>query len=270
MILYPPSQLLKAHKFRRFAFLVTLLLLVNMSSTLASAAVDGAHAIASPMTMTQVVDNLMARNEARARDLKSYEGGRIYTVLYQGFPKNMEARIVVSMQYDAPNSKEFTVISQSGSKLLVEKVLKRLLKTERDAQQNNIREAVNLDRKNYNFSDLEYEPEADGCSYVLSVEPKKSNKYLYRGKIRVNDQDFAVCEIQAEPAENPSFWIKSTSIHETYEKVGDFWLPKENKSISRMRFGGSATLTIQYKNYKVQAQPLADAGAISSSGTARK
>jgi len=265
------SRLLQAHKVRRFAFPVTLFLLISLfSSTQALAATDEGHASASPMTLAQVVDNLIARNEARARALKSYEGGRIYTVHYEGFPKDLEARIVVSMRYDAPNSKEFTLISQSGPKLLVDKVLKRLLETERDAQQKNTREAVNLDRKNYKFSDLKYEPEADGCSYVLSVEPKKSNKYLYRGKIRVNDRDYAVCEIQAEPAENPSFWIKSTNIHETYEKVGDFWLPKENKSVSKMRLGGSATLTIQYKNYKVQAQPLAGAGAISSSGSAGK
>jgi hypothetical protein len=271
MILSLSSRLLQAHKVRRFAFPVTLILLMNMpSSTLASAAADGGHASASPITLTQVVDNLMERNEARARALKSYESDRIYTVQYQGFPKDLDARIVVSMRYDAPNSKKFTVISESGPKLLVDKVLKRLLKTETDAQQNNTREAVNLDRQNYKFSDLEYEPEADGCSYVLSVEPKKSNKYVYRGKIRVNDQDFAVCEIQAEPAENPSFWIKSTNIRETYEKVEDFWLPRENKSVSKMRFGGSATLTIQYKNYKVQAQPVAGTGAISTSGSADK
>src|SRR6185437_15180887 len=269
MILYPSNRLLQAHKVRGFAFPVMLFMLMNLSSfSLASAATDGGHASTPPMSRTQVVDNLIERNEARARALKSYESDRIYTVRYQGFPKDLEARIVVFMRYDAPNSKDFTVTSQSGPKLLVDKVLKRLLKTERNAQQNNTREAVNLDRKNYQFSDLEYEPEADGCSYLLSVEPKKSNKYLYRGKIRVNDRDFAVCEIQAEPAENPSFWIKSTSIHETYEKVGDFWLPKENKSISKMRFGGSATLTIEYKNYKVQAQPVA--GAISSSGSADK
>jgi hypothetical protein len=268
MILSPSSRPLQAHEVRPFAFLFTLFLLMNVFSfTSALAATDGANASASPMTLMQVVDNLVARNEARARNLKSYEGDRIYTVRYQGFPKDLEARIVVSMQYEAPGTKEFKVISQSGPNLLVDKVLKRLLKTETDAQQKYTREAVNLDRQNYKFSDLEYEPEADGCSYVLSVEPKKSNKYLYRGKIRVNDQDFAVCEIQAEPAENPSFWIKSTNIQETYEKVGDFWLPKENKSESKMRFGGSATLTIDYNNYKVQAQPLANAGTTSSPGS---
>jgi len=268
MILYPSSRFFKAYKVRRFAFSAMLLLMMNMfSSARLSAATGGTNATASPMTLAQVVDNLMARNEERSRGLKSYEGDRTYTIRYHGFPKDLDARMVVSMEYESPNTKEFTVISQSGPKLLVDQVLKRLLKTETDAQRKNTREAVNLDRKNYQFSDLEYEPEADGCSYVLSVNPKKTNKYLYRGKIRVNDHDFAVCDIQAEPAQNPSFWIKSTNIHETYEKVGNFWLPEQNRSVSRIRFGGSATLRIQYQDYKIQTQRLASAGATSSSGS---
>lgn len=271
MILYPSSRSLKACKVRRFVFPTMLVLMMNLFSFVrVSAATAGANASPAPMTLEQVVNNLMSRNEERARGLKSYEGDRTYTVRYHGFPKDLDARMVVSMQYEAPNTKEFTVISQSGPKLLVDQVLKRLLKTETDAQRRNTREAVNLDRKNYDFSDLAYEPEADGCSYVLSVQPKKPNKYLYRGKIRVNDQDFAVCGIQAEPAENPSFWIKSTNIHETYEKVGDFWLPEQNKSVSTMRFGGSATLTIQYQDYRVQAQPLASAANTLPSGSAEK
>jgi hypothetical protein len=241
-----------------------LLLMMEMFSSGSGSAADGVSA--SPMTLTQVVDKLVARNEVRARGLRGYEGNRVYIVRYHGFPKDLEARMVVSMQYEAPNTKEFSVVSQSGPKLLVDKVLKRLLQTETDAQRQKTREAVNLDQQNYEFSDLEYAPEADGCSYVLSVAPRKPNKYLYRGKIRVNDQDFAVCGIQAEPAENPSFWITSTSIHETYKKVGAFWLPEENKSVSRIRFGGSATLTIQYQDYKIQTNQLASAGATSSFG----
>lgn len=265
---YPSSRFLKIDRVRHFVFASMLLLPMTMfSSGRASAATNGSNASASPMTLAQVVDHLVARNEERAQDLTSYEGNRIYTVRYHGFPKDLEARMVVSMQYDAPNAKEFTVVSQTGPKLLVDKVLKRLLKTETDAQQQKTREAVNLDRQNYEFSDLEYVPAADGCSYVLSVEPKRPNKYLYRGKIRVNDQDFAVCGIQAEPAENPSFWIKSTNIHETYKKVGDFWLPGENKSVSKIRFGGSATLTIQYQDYKIQGQRLARADSATSSGS---
>ena len=84
--------------------------------------------------------------------------------------------MVVSMQYEAPNTKEFSVVSQSGPKLLVDEVLKRLLKTETDAQRKNTREAVNLDRKNYQFSNLKYAPAVDGCSYTLTVEPRKAEQ----------------------------------------------------------------------------------------------
>jgi hypothetical protein len=34
-------------------------------------------------------------------------------------------------------------------------------------------------------------------------------------------------------------------------KVGDFWLPARNHSITKIRFGGNAVLTIQYQNYKI-------------------
>lgn len=271
MILYLSSRFRKAYKVHRFVFPSMLLLLMNMfSAAQLSAATGGSSASASPMTLDQVVDQLVAKNDERAKNLKSYEGSRIYTVRYHGFPKDLDARMAVSMQYEAPNTKDFTVVSQSGPKFLVDEVLKRLLKTETDAQRKNTREAVNLDRTNYEFSDLEYTPAADGCSYTLTVEPRKSNKYLYRGKIRVNDRDFAVCGIQAEPAVNPSFWIKSTSIHETYKKVGEFWLPEQNRSVSRIRFGGSATLTIQYQNYRVQKQQIASTDAASFSGSAAR
>jgi hypothetical protein len=33
--------------------------------------------------------------------------------------------------------------------------------------------------------------------------------------------------------------------------VQDFWLPKRNESVSYIRLGGRATLTIEYSNNKV-------------------
>jgi hypothetical protein len=54
----------------------------------------------------------------------------------------------------------------------------------------------------------------------------------------------------AEPAKNPSFWISRTLIHQTYEKLGDFWLPKQNRSESKVRIGGTAIFTIDYGVYQ--------------------
>ena len=243
---------------RRYALLAALFLALNiLASGEMFAASAPAKSSAPPMTLSQVVDALVARNVERAQDLESYQGQRTYTVDYHGFPRDLHATMVVDMDYEAPNTKEFSVVSQSGPKLLIDRVLKRLVKTEIDAQRAENRKAVDLNRKNYNFSDLDYDPAADGCSYVLTVEPKTPNKYLYRGKIWVNDRDFGVCHIQAQPAKNPSFWIENTMITQTYEKIGEFWLPEKNKSVSNIRFGGRAILAIQYGKYKLQARHIA-------------
>jgi hypothetical protein len=107
-----------------------------------------------------------------------------------------------------------------------------------------------------------YQPSADGCSYVLTATPKVPNKFLFRGRVWVDENDFAVCKIEAQPAINPSFWIKKTDIHHQYEKVGDFWLAKENRSVSDIRVAGTAILTIEYQNYEILAvrNPLPKAG----------
>jgi hypothetical protein len=51
-----------------------------------------------------------------------------------------------------------------------------------------------------------YEPTGMGGQYVLRVSPKSRSKYVYRGKVWVDGTDFAVRRIEAEPAQNPSFW----------------------------------------------------------------
>ena len=111
--------------------------------------------------------------------------------------------------------------------------------------------ATLLNRDNYNFELVGYEPSKTGGQYVLQVVPKQKSKYVYRGKVWVDGTDFAVTRIEAEPAQNPSFWTKKNEIHHEYEKVEAFWLPARNESVSYIRLGGRATLTIEYKNYRV-------------------
>ena len=86
---------------------------------------------------------------------------------------------------------------------------------------------------------------------MLKVEPRTEGKYLYRGQIWVDGQDFAVVRLQAEPAKNPSFWTKKTEIVQQYMKVGDFWLPARNRSVTAIRLEGHAELTIEYKDYEI-------------------
>lgn len=207
--------------------------------------------IESRLNLSQVLDNLVEKNAERAEALQKYQGRRFYSLDYTGFPTSLHAEMVVDMIYDAPATKQFKIVSQSGPQWIIDKILKRLLEAELESMSEENRARVALNPSNYDFSGLEQQESADHCSYVVAVEPKIPSKLLYRGRIWVDSKDFAVCRIEAEPSKNPSFWIKKTDIQHTYLKIGDFWLPSENKSVSVIRGGGHAVLTIKYQNYEI-------------------
>jgi hypothetical protein len=213
--------------------------------------------VAARPALEQVVDTLIAKNAERTAALQRYQSRRFYRMNYTGFPTSLKGEMVVDMLYEAPATKQFTIVSQSGPKWMVERVFKGLLQAEQEALNSQNRERVALNRHNYEFTAMEFQEASDGCSYVISVKPKSPNKLLYRGRIWVNSSDFAVCRIEAEPAKNPSFWIKNTAVHHIYQKLGDFWFPLENESTSTMRVGGRAVLSIKYSNYEIlAARPL--------------
>jgi hypothetical protein len=225
-----------------------------------------AHAPRPSLNTDDVVREMVARNHARVQALRSFVGRRYYTLDYSGFPGRRHAEMLVEARYQAPDSKQFTIVSQSGSAWLVDHVLKKLLQSESEGARNH--ERIEITPENYDFALLGREASPGGVAYVLSVKPRAKNKYLYRGKIWVDAADFAITRIEAEPAVNPSFWTKKSEIHHTYTKVGDFWLPLQNDSISTLRLGGRAVLRITYSDYRItEARRQSGAEGVSQPAT---
>lgn len=233
---------------------LTLLLLAGMGLQLPATAQP--DTVRAPLSADQVVQNLMRMNAKRAQELRSYQGKRIYRLQYQGFPGGRSAEMVVDVKYQSPGTKEFTIRSATGSKLIIDRVFKKLLQSEKEALEAETLRRTALNEENYVFTLLGYEVISAGSRYVLSVEPRRKDKFLYSGRIWVDGEDFAVARIEAEPAKNPSFWIKNTKIEHRYVKIGSFWLPAENHSLTSVRLGGRADLTIQYMDYQVTPASL--------------
>jgi hypothetical protein len=225
--------------------------LILLASQLQVQAQQDAASQPSQLTAQQVVANLEKKNQERARSLGEFRGTRTYRMQYRGFPSNRDAEMIVKAEYKAPDQKEFTVLSQSGSKFIIDHVFMKLLEGEKEALKPENHDRTALNAHNYNFTLDGFEPNSNGGQYELTVSPKSNNKFLYRGKIWVDGKDFAVTRIDAEPAKNPSFWIKKSSIQHKYVKVDNFWLPAENHTESQIRLGGRAILSIEYTDYKI-------------------
>jgi outer membrane lipoprotein-sorting protein len=229
---------------------------------------NAAPAGAARLTLDQILTNLEQRNAQRAAALEQFEGTRVYRMEYRGFPSDRDAEMVVKVRFQAPNTKQFTVVSETGSKFVIDHIFRKLLEGEQEAAKGDNRTDTALTRRNYDFELAGLVNSPEGAQYVLNLIPKNRNKFLYRGKIWVDARDFAVARIEGEPGKNPSLWIKKTDIAHRYKKVDDFWLPAENHTESFIRLGGKATLSIEYRDYKIiKAIPLNSAKTIGRSAT---
>jgi outer membrane lipoprotein-sorting protein len=230
-------------------------------------AAEAVDAQKAPLTVDQVVSQLVQRNREREEALRKFQGTRVYSVKYTGFFGAHSAEMTVNVSYASPDNKQFTIVSESGSKFIADHVLKGLLDGEKEAANPENKKRTTLNTENYDFS-LAGMDSFDGTpQYILEVKPKKDSKFVYRGKIWVDGTDFAVTRIQAEPAKSPSFWVKKSEVNHRYEKVAEFWLPEENKTESWIRLGGKAVLSIKYQDYKItDAAPVQTIGAPAKTG----
>jgi len=221
------------------------------------------------LSREQIVDYVVGMNLERAQALHAYQVTETYRLAYRGFPGARNAEMVVGVKYQLPGTKTFTIQSATGSALIRDRVFKKLLQAEDEALEVEAQRRNVLNRDNYDFALLGCESVPSGSMYVLRVTPKRKGKFLFHGQIWVHPKDFAVVRIEAEPAKNPSFWTKNSEIERVYEKIGDFWLPARNHSITTVRLGGRAELTIQYTNYQItSADVVGNLPALKPSQTA--
>lgn len=232
---------------KRRTVLSSVAILTFGAGVISASAQSPANAPATPVPAEMVVQRMVEQNAARNQRMKYFTSRRHYNVEFHGLGKSMAADMHAQVTYNAASGKTFQILDESGSHLLLNHVLKKLLETEQDDSR---QQRAGLTPANYNFQFETTALENGRTLYVFRVLPKVKSKLLYRGKIWIDADDYAVVRVEAQPAENPSFWIKSTDIHHIYAKNGEFWLPETNRSESKVRLGGSAVLTIDYGTYQ--------------------
>lgn len=205
------------------------------------------------VTASEIVKQMNAMNEKRATASKAFESKRTYELDYNGFPSHKHAKMIVDAKFTPPKTKQLSVMSEEGSELLRNRVLHKLLDAELEANDRDNRASTALTESNYAFTLLGRENKDNRDCFVLQVQPRAKSKFLYDGKIWIDSQDFAVVHILAQPAKNPSFWIKHVEIEHRYQKIGDLWLPAKNTTASETRLGGHAALSIDYGSYQMES-----------------
>jgi hypothetical protein len=208
---------------------------------------------------SDVVTRMLASDVKRQRSLSGYEGARHYVLVNDHMHKRAE--MVVRVTGDPDGTKHFEIVSETGWKAAQKHVLRKMLESEEEASRPEARFKARLSLDNYEFQMAGME-ELDGLSvYAIDVSPKRKEKYLFRGRIWVDAEDYALVQADGNPAKNPSFWTKSVHFTHTYQKSGTFWFPSTTDSLTEARVFGTTTLKIEYFDYKPGASALAGNGS---------
>jgi outer membrane lipoprotein-sorting protein len=200
----------------------------------------------------EVVAKMMQFEAHRQSELTGYTATRRYV----GVNKKRRAEMLVRVECASDGAKQFTILSEEGSGSIRKHVFQKLLREETEASRRGTRNSTRLTPANYDFQIVGQETLETGPAYVFEVSPKTRNKYLIRGRIWVDANDYSIVRIEGKPARNPSFWVHSVHFVHTYQKVGQFWFASSTHTTSEIRIFGESELTIENSDYTLN--PPAD------------
>lgn len=249
------TQRYASGRFLLIAFLLGIFSVTSLRAGLAADEQDADPDTRPPVTAAsaakgeELFAKLVENNERRTRELQQYSATRRYEVSNDN-GKSL-ARQVVKVEFHAPDVKKFETVSEEGSGFVRRMVFNGLMKSEEEAAAGKERRDSSITPHNYTFTYFG-EQYLDGrhC-YVVYAVPARKDKYLFEGLVWIDSQDFAVAKIAGHPAKNPSFWIKRVEWVRRYAKVGDFWLPAKDETLTEVKIFGKKRLTIEYQDYAV-------------------
>jgi hypothetical protein len=155
------------------------------------------------------------------------------------------------MEYRAPDKKTFATTSESGSALVRHLALNPLIASEIDAANEKQHHDSAITPANYTLDLLGEQEVGPYQCFVVRATPKRTDKYLFEGIVRIDTGDFAVVRIAGHPAKKLSFWIERADFVREYQRIDGFWLSKKDQTFVKVRMYGQKVLTIDHQNYTV-------------------
>ena len=166
------------------------------------------------------------------------------------------------MEFFSPDKKAFTVTSESGSGLVRHMALNPLINSEIEAAAGKEHHDSAISADNYSLNLLGEQQVGRYRCFVAEAVPKRKDKYLFEGKVWIDTKDYSVVRIEGHPAKKLSFWIQRADFVRQYQKIDGFWLPQKDQTLVQVRLYGKKVLTIDHRDYVVNAGQSKDARAI--------
>lgn len=205
----------------------------------------------APLSLTgdDIIAKMLEHNRLRKEQLLGYSAVRTYEI--RNLEGKLGAQAVIEVDYEAPDQKQFTKLSEKGSAMVRHLVFDRLLQSESETSSGHEHHNSAITSANYDFALTGEDELGPYRCFVLEVTPKRKDKYLFEGKIWVTEDDFAIAKIAGHPAKKPSFWVNRADFVRQYQKIDGFWLPLRDETSVEVKIYGRRVFTVDHEQYVI-------------------
>ena len=155
----------------------------------------------------------------------------------------MDGAIEAITELSANGRFSYTIVSETGSDYIRDKVLRPLLETEAKvlASGNPSRSALTID--NYDIGGGEL---AEPGIVKLFARPRRKEVSLIDGSVFITSADSDLVRVEGKLAKNPSFWTTRVNLVRRYDRIGGVRVPVRLDSTAQIRFAGESSLSMIY------------------------
>jgi hypothetical protein len=179
-----------------------------------------------------------------------------YAVYRGGDETHPAAEMTVRDTYKKGAGKTFTVLSESGSSILLRFGLMPLLDNDRI-----INQPGNVERSWFNSANYVMTLKAGGVQkldgrncFLLKIEPKAEAPNLIIGTIWVDVSDGTLVKVDGVASKNPSAWSGTTHMMRRYANIDGYSMAMHARADSDSAFFGRTVVAIDYSDYKLEVK----------------
>jgi hypothetical protein len=174
------------------------------------------------------------------------------------------AEMMVRTTYHKDTGKSYEILSQSGSSLWRNEVLKTLLENEQKMSKPGNVETALINSANYEMKLDKHSPQmlnGRNC-VVLDITPRRVSQYLFKGVLWVDSGDFAIVQLKGTASKSAFFLANAADVTRQYSEVEKMPMATHAEAISGSSLLGQTVVKVDYSGYQLQvvgAGPIAAA-----------
>jgi hypothetical protein len=206
---------------------------------------------------TAVIRDLDAATQSRHQNVLEFTNTEHYAV-YRGKDQNHPAaEMTVRVTYRKGAGKKYTILSQSGSGVLLKYGLHPLLENEKAISDPAKVAQSWFTSANYH---MQLKPGAtrviDGRTCLaIAISPRRKAPNMIEGTLWVDARDHSVVEVEGIASKSPSVFAGRTKMMRRYVKMTGYAMATHAHAEASSFFFGRTAITIDYSDYHFQLLP---------------